>query len=502
LTERFDVAVVGGGSAAFEAAVAARHAGAERVVLLEKAPEAEFGGNARFSHTGFRFCHSGKDEIRRFLPRVPVEEFDRMVFPPYTTDDFLRDLATTSRGRMDARLARVLAERSNAAAHWLLGSGLAFQPNKSVLVEGRLHFEPGAPLQAAGGMRGGLNQLHHWLRLAHDLGIDIRFEAPVTGLIGSTHRVSGVRVEGGDGSYSVEAGATILCAGGFQANAALRRRFLGPAAVDAKVKGSRHDTGEVLLMALDLGAARSGGWAEGNYVPTDPTCPPVESSNSGNRFSYAYGITVNREGRRFIDEGANFRSHTLQWMGAAILEQPGGTAYQLFDQQGVALLQRERYDEAVPALGETIEGLAEAIGIDPDRLRRTVTEFNDSVHLDVPFDPATLDGRSTSGITPPKSNWATAITEPPFVAYEVTAGILFSYGGLLIDEGARVLGTDGAPIPGLYASGDILGLFHGGDPSGTGQTRNAVFSRLAGAGAAAAASEIGRSSSRVLGARD
>jgi tricarballylate dehydrogenase len=484
VTERFDVAVVGGGSAAFEAAIAARAGGAERVVLLEKAPEAEFGGNARFSHTGFRFCHSGSDEIRRFLPNLPQDEFDRMVFPPYTPDDFLADLAVTNSGRMDPRLAHVLAEQSNAAAHWLLASGLEFQPNKSVVVDGLRHFEPGAPLQAAGGMRGGLNQLHHWLRLARDRGIDVRFAAPVTGLIGSADRVLGVRVGGTGGSYCVHAGATILCAGGFQANAALRREYHGPAAVEAKVKGSRHDTGEVLLMALELGAGRSGGWTEGNYVPTDPACPAVESSNTGNRFSYAYGITVDREGRRFVDEGANFRSHTLQSMGAAILGRPGAIAYQLFDRVGVELLQRERYEETIPATADTIEALAGAIGLDPERLGRTVTEFNDSIDLDVRFVPTSLDGRSTSGITPPKSNWATAIAEPPFVAYPVTAGILFSYGGLLIDEGARVLRADGDPIPGLYASGDILGLFYGGDPSGTGQTRNAVFSLLAGRAAA------------------
>ena len=485
MTEGYDVVVAGGGSAAFEAAIAAREAGATRVLLLEKAPLAEIGGNARLSHTGFRFCHAGRDEIARFLPAIPAEELAGMVFPAYTVEDFVGDLVSTSRGRIDPILARTLAEGSNPAAHWLLDHGLAFEPNKSIVVDGLRHFEPGAPLQAAGGLRGGAGQVRHWLGLAARLGVEVRTDTPVTGLVGSPDGVTGVRIrpEGG-AEDAVPASATILCTGGFQADATLRARYLGDAATGVKVKGSRHDTGEVLMAALELGAARAGAWDEGNMVPTDPDSDPFEGSNAANRFSYAYGITVDGSGERFVDEGQDVRSRTLQVMGDAILRRPGARAWQLFDQRGISLIQTERYQSSAPLAADTIEGLALAMGVDPTRLARTVAAFNAGVDDTTPFDPAVLDGRSTHGLVPPKSNWAVALDRPPFVAYPVTAGVLFSYGGLRIDARARVLRDDGRPIPGLFASGDIVGLFHGGDPSGAGQTRNVVFSVRAGRGAA------------------
>ena len=360
--------------------------------------------------------------------------------------------------------------------------GLRFEPNKPASVGGRLHLEPGAPLQAAGGLRGGLTQLEHWRRVAAALEIEIRTEAPVLDLVGDAARVEGVAMA--DGSV-IAAGATILCAGGFQADPDARARHYGAAGRRAIVKGSRHDTGEVLMATLRLGAARAGAWDEANVVPTALDAPPAESGNLGNRFSYPYGITVDRSGRRFVDEGSDFRSQTLQAMGSAILARPDALAFQLFDQVGVRLLQHERYRTSQPVRARTIADLAHAIDVDPVRLRDTVAAFNAAVDERVPFDPAVLDGRSTVGIDPPKSNWAMPLAEPPFVAYPVTAGILYSYGGLRIDPGARVLAEDGRPIPGLFAAGDIVGLFHGGDPSGAGQTRNTVFGRLAGEHAAA-----------------
>ena len=391
-------------------------------------------------------------------------------------------------GTIDPKLARVLAEQSNPTAHWLLKCGLEFGPNKPVVVDGLLHFEPGAPIQASGGMGGGLRQLEHWRRVARGLGVEIRFDAEVTALRGSSEGVTGLRVAAASGSYDVAARAIILCAGGFQANSDLRRRYLGAEGARAKVTGSRHDTGEVLTMALELGAAPSGNWAEASYLPTDASAPGLESSNKGNRFSYSYGITVNSLGQRFVDEGATYRSQTLQPVALAILQQPEGIAFQLFDQQGMALIQAERYDNATPAEANTIPDLARMIDVDADELERTVDQFNHSIREEITFDPGRLDHRSTRGIHPPKSNWATAIARPPFLAYKVTGGISFTFGGLRIDHKARVLRLDGSILPGLYASGDILGLFGTGGlayPSAAGQTRNAVFSRLAGAGAAA-----------------
>lgn len=478
--EHWDVAVVGGGTAAFAAAVAAAEAGAERVVLLEKAPEAEFGGNARFSHAGFRVVHGGAEEVRRFLPDVDPERFRRMVLPPYTVEDFRRDLYKLTDGRYEREAGDAIAEHCNATVQWLTSVGIKWEPNNAIEVDGRYYFEPGLVLQAAGGTKGGLQQLQTWLRIATDRGVEVRFTSRVDGLHGDGKRVDGLRVTGKSGAYHVDASAVILASGGFQADAKLRERFFGPNGRLMKVRGSRHDTGEVLQMALSLGAMRAGQWDGATTSPVDADAPDVEPGNAANRYSYQYGITVNTRGQRFFDEGEAEQAYTYATAGDAIIRQPSGVAYQIFDQQTLPYIKHYAYRYASPVEASDIGELAEGCSIDPGALRETVETFNRGTDPSTPFDPTKRDGKSTTGLRPPKSNWAVPLTEPPFRAYKVTGGITFTFGGLKVDAHARVLNTDGEPITGLYASGDMVGIFHGSYPSGAGQTRNAVLSRLAG----------------------
>jgi tricarballylate dehydrogenase len=167
-----------------------------------------------------------------------------------------------------------------------------------------------------------------------------------------------------------------------------------------------------------------------------------------------------------------------------VLGQPGGVAHQIYDQKTIKLL-ADRYATATPIEANSIEELAGKIGIEPAILNHTVKEFNNAARKEIPFDATKLDGKCTDGVTPKKSNWAIAIDTPPYVAYAITGGVTFTFGGLQINESAQVLNTSGNPIRGLYASGDIVGLFFHNYPSCTGQTRNVVFSRLAGRHAAA-----------------
>ena len=487
--EECDIIVIGGGSAAFEAAIAAKTAGAGRVVMLEKAPEAEFGGNARFSHTGFRFVHAGAEEIREFVPQLDADTYNRMHIPPYTEDNFLADLNRVTQGRIDPVLAKAFVGHSNAAVHWMKKIGVQWEMEKTIKVDDKLYFEPGINIHPIGGGLGMLKQLRD---IALKQGVEVRYESKVRAVHGNERRVEGVQVSTSSGEYDLGGKAIICCSGGFQASAEMRARYLGPNADLARVRGSKHNTGEVLQMMLALGAKSAGHWQGAHMTPIDSAAPAFETpllesgrGNSMNRYDYPFGITVNSLGVRFYDEGEAKHSYTYAKTGRAVLAQPGSAAFQIYDQTGIDMFRHGRDYKATVFEAETIAELATKIGIEPAILVHTVEKFNAACRTDVAFDARKLDGKSTTGISPPKSNWAVPIVRGPFRAYPVTAGITFTFGGLQVDDKAQVLNTGNNSIEGLYASGDVVGLFFHNYPSCTGQTRNVVFSFLAGSNAAA-----------------
>jgi tricarballylate dehydrogenase len=483
-SETCDIIVIGGGSAAFSAAVSARQAGAARVVMLEKAGEAEYGGNARYSGTGFRFVHAGAQEIRQFVPDLDEALFASMTIPPYGADDFTADLERMTQGRMNRALAQLLVGQSNTALHWMRQVGIKWEPLKEhAKVGDKRYFERGIAIHVAGG---GIGQLTQWRQIAQALGIEIRFDSPVCAVHGDLRRVEGVGVSGPQSRYDLMAKSVIACAGGFQANPEMRARYLAGNTDLIKVRGSRHDTGEVLRYLIDLGARGAGHWQSGHMSPVDANAPDFETpqhadglGNTQSRYDYPYGISVNALGVRFFDEGEAQHSFTYAKTGRAVLAQPGAIAYQIYDQDG---LKYRRYPHHVATFVEaaTIAELAGKIGIEAAVLSHTVAEFNAAVCDDRPFDPTRPDGKATRGLALPKSNWACRIAAPPFRAYPVTGGITFTFGGVAVDQHAQVINTIDQPIKGLFASGDIVGLFFHNYPSFTGQTRNAVFGRLAG----------------------
>ena len=497
-SDRVDVVVVGGGSAAYAAAIAARQEGAERVVMLEKAPEHEAGGNPRFSHSGFRWVQDGPAEIRPFLRDMTDAEFARLKFEPYTAEQFNDHLTRATRGRMDPELRQVLVGESNAALHWLRELDFKWAPDSHIVVDGIHYFEPGYSVHPLGG---GLGQLSMLREIAEGLNIELRFQSKVTAIHGTEHGVDGVRVSSPSERYDIEAAATVLCSGGFQANREMRARYLGPNADLMKVRGSKHNTGEVLEAALQLGARAAGHWRRGHSSVVDANAPDFGIAfTKYNRYAYPYGISVNSAGQRFVDEASDLRMFTYAEMGWITLSQPGGVTWQIFDARTTGaeitrIAKTYQYAETAQT-ANTIEELADKLGVRREALRDTVDAFNDAVDESVPFDPTERDGRQARGLDVPKSNWANKIDRPPYVAYPVTAGITFTFGGLEIDTDARVIGTGGEPIPRLYAAGDITGIFYHGYVGSTGQTRNVVFARRAAAHLARAGANLG---SAVLG---
>ena len=276
-------------------------------------------------------------------------------------------------------------------------------------------FFGGLPLGVVDGGKGLIEQ-HTAGALA--AGTEIRYQARLACLVrDEAGRVTGVRYTDDQGvAHEVTAGAVILAAGGFEADPARRERHLGPGWSQALVRGTPSNTGEVLDLALAAGTAPHGDWNSCHSVQRDADAPPGGGerrlTNQLTRQSYPLGIVVNTRGRRFIDEGADFRNYTYARYGREVLRQPGGLAFQIFDAKTRPLLRAEEYDSQ-PISAETagnVRDLAAKLGADPGALAATVAEFNASI-TDAPFDPAVKDGRAAR-VQPPKSNWALAIDTP------------------------------------------------------------------------------------------
>ncbi|MGB3742278.1 MAG: FAD-dependent tricarballylate dehydrogenase TcuA [Castellaniella sp.] len=487
--DRYDVIVVGAGNAALCAALAAREQGMKTLVL-ERAPESERGGNSYFTAGGFRFAHNGLEDIAQdILVDLTPEERDNIVLPPHDRQTFFDLLMDVTGGRANEELAWILIDQSRPVMAWMRSHGVRFLPmygRQSFLVEGKQHFFGGLAIEAVGG---GAGLVESEIALAEKLGAEIRYETAAVDLLQDDRgAIHGVRVQTPAGYQSITARAVILASGGFESNPEMRARYLGPGWDLCHVRGTRHNLGEGIKMALKAGANPFGNWSSCHACEWDISAPPYGDRwvlDNFQKHSYQLGIIVNNECKRFVDEGEDFRNMTYAKFGREIMKQPQRTATQIFDQKTVGMLRDEyRIKQVTKAEAPTIRGLADQLGLDPDALEQTVNEYNAACG-DQPYNPAVLDGKGTTGITPPKSNWALPLDKPPYVAFVTTTGITFTFGGLQINAHAEVQGTMGRSIPGLFAAGELVGgLFYENYPGGTGLMSGSVFGKLAGEGAA------------------
>ena len=488
MDSQYDVVIAGAGNAALSGAIAARELGA-RVIVLEKAPEYFRGGNTYFTGGVIRCPYRGIDDIKALVPDMSPEEEQSVDVGSYTEDDFYRDLMRVTAGLSDPELAQVLVSQSHPTLVWLRQKGVRF-----VLSFGRQAFKVGDKYRFWGGLvvesvGAGKGLSDQQFQVAESMGMDIRYQARVTELLQDEKgRVSGVKVQTPTGFEEIGGKSVVLATGGFESNAEMRARYLGPGWELAKVRGIPYNMGEGIQMALDVGAQPYGHWSSCHAVAWDLNAPPFGDrtvTELYQKHSYPFGIIVNLEGKRFVDEGADFRNYTYVTYGREILRQPQGVAFQIFDDQVKHLLREEyRIPQVTMATANTIEELAGRLDINRDGLVQTVREFNSAVE-DKEYNPAALDGKGAVGIVPPKSNWALPIDTPPFLGYAVTCGITFTFGGLKINSRAQVEDCEGGPIPGLYAAGELVGgLFYYNYPGGSGLMSGAVFGKIAGDSAA------------------
>jgi tricarballylate dehydrogenase len=483
----YDVIVVGAGNAALAASVSARDSGAARVLVLEKAPEEMRGGNTHYSGGLLRIAFDNTEEILRLLPRARELEGFIEGIEPYPAQNFWSDLRRMTSDRTDPDLAHILISNSYDTACWMAEQGIRFEPAVSlgaVKVGGVIRWAKGAIVRAA---NEGVGLSRMWFLIAQRKGVEVRYSAAAIRLVqNSDGRVCGVVVRDGNGIHQLGARSVVLGCGGFEANAAWRAQYLGAPWDHAKVRGTPHNQGDGLRMALEIGALPWGQWSGCHATPISADAPPFgdrQLTDKTNRLSYPYGLMINRLGLRFVDEGEDQALFTYAKFGSAILNQHGGVAYQLFDAKVTALLE-PRYSTSPPIMGERLDDLVRKLEVDHEPALRTLDEFNRAAGHGL-FNPGERDGMMTRGLALPKSNWAQRLDTPPFSAYPVTGGITFSFGGLKINERAQVLSTAWTPIPGLYSCGEMVGgLFHSNYPGGSGLMSGAVFGRIAGANAA------------------
>ncbi|HYM57382.1 MAG TPA: FAD-dependent tricarballylate dehydrogenase TcuA, partial [Solirubrobacteraceae bacterium] len=347
MTRDADVIVVGAGNAAFCAAHAAAEAGA-RVLVLEKAPREWVGGNSYFTAGAIRTVHGGLEDVLGLIEPLDSDLAEATELPPYTAEDYRADMRRLTEGRCDPELVDLLVDDSRATLGWLAGKGLALRlmyDRQSYSRDGRHVFWGGLHV---GTVDGGRGLIEGHLAAAEGAGVEVRYEHAVTGLLeGPGGAVTGVRCRVHGEDVEIAAPAVVVAAGGFEANPRLRAAYLGPSWDVAKVRGTPYNTGEALEAMLSAGAMPYGHWSGCHSIAWDAGAPATGDRSLTNRFSrqsYPVGLVVNRDGERFLDEGADFRNYTYARYGAEILRQPGAIAAQLFDARTLPLLRVVDYE--------------------------------------------------------------------------------------------------------------------------------------------------------------
>ena len=413
MTEKnWDVVVVGGGNAAFCAALAAHEQGAS-VVMLEAAPVDEAGGNSAFTAGAMRVVYNGVEDILKLVPDLSDTEIETTDFGTYTQDEFFDDMARVTQYRADPDLVETLVTQSLDTLIWMREKGVRFVPiygRQAFKIDGKFKFWGGLTLETVGG---GPGLVEMWTDIAKREEIDIRYETRALALISDNNRVIGVKVRDNEGEYDLMGRTVVLACGGFQANTEMRTRYLGPGWDLAKVRGTRFNTGEGIRMALDIGASPNGNWSGCHAVGWEMNAPEFGDLAVGDQFqkhSYPFAIMVNATGRRFVDEGADFRNYTYAKYGRVILEQPGQFAWQIFDQK-TKHLQRDEYNirQITKVTANSIEELASKLdGVNEDAFIEEIKEYNSAVRNDIEFNPNIKDGKATNGLVINKTNWLAA----------------------------------------------------------------------------------------------
>ena len=469
----FDLIVAGCGIAGLSAAVSAAEAGA-KVALLERATIEERGGNTRWTEAFLRMKNETEvsdDFAEHFMDNsgthLNPELVNETARPYEEWPAIVKALAFT-----DPEIIGRLVDEVPPTMAWLKEHGIRFSDMPTYLItQSTTRICP---------VGGGLALVEALAARAEALGVRFFYETAARRLVQDEFgNVIGLLAANAAGERMIFKGKVVLASGGFQGNAEMQARYYGERSrfVRPIARGGYYNRGEGIQMALDIGAAPCGDFSEYHAEPIDPRSGVSEPIV----FNFPYGILVDIEGRRFIDEGSHTVDFIYENVARVINKLPGGMAWLITDARldDVPNWQRTVRSDVQPVTAATLEELAAATGLPLQNLRQTVENFNAATRPGE-FRPLECDGLGTEGLYPPKSNWALPIGKAPYRAWPVSSAVCFTFGGLRCDANARVLDHDGRPIANLYAAGEVMGIYYKRYTGATSVLRGAVFGRIAG----------------------
>jgi len=457
-----DVLVIGGGNAALCAALMAAEAGA-RVTLLEAAPRAWRGGNS--AHTrNLRCMHDAPQDV---------------LVEAYSEEEYWQDLLKVTGGLTDEKLARLVIRASSACRPWMRRHGVHFQPSLS----GALH----TARTNAFFMGGGKALVNAYYRSAERLGVQVRYEAPVD------------RIEIEDGRFvaawirdeRLTAASCVLAAGGFESNREWLREAWGRnargewPADNFLIRGTRYNQGTLLRHLLDdHGADRIGDPTQAHMVAIDARAPLYDGGICTRIDCVSLGVVVNREARRFYDEGEDFWPKRYAIWGRLVAQQPGQIAWSVIDAKAVGRFMPPVFPGTK---ADSLPELARQLGLDEAAFMQTLDDYNAACRVGT-FDHTALDNCHTEGLVPAKTHWARPIDTAPFYGYALKPGVTFTYLGLKTDDSAAVRFA-GRRSPNLFVAGEMMAgnVLGKGYTAGVGMSIGTAFGRIAGTQAALAA---------------
>ncbi|HST01396.1 MAG TPA: FAD-dependent tricarballylate dehydrogenase TcuA, partial [Usitatibacter sp.] len=428
------------------------------VLVAEAAPKDFRGGNSRHTRN-MRTMHGA--------PLDPLVE-------TYPEEEYWEDLVKVTGGLTDERLARMTIRGTEEHLPWMKRHGVRFQAP----LGGTLHLAR----TNAFFLGGGKALMNAYYDAAAALGVEVAYEAEAVGLEIEEGRFVAATLEYGGTRHRVAARALVAASGGFESNLEWLREAWGPAAENIIVRGTPYNMGRVLKLLLAAGAKAVGDPSQGHCVAIDARSPRFDGGIVTRVDAVSLGIVVNREARRFYDEGEDFWPKRYAIWGRLVAAEPGQIAYAIIDAKSMGKFMPPVFP---PVRAGSIRELAATLGLDAPELEATVSRFNAAVRPGT-FDHTVLDDCATADLAPPKTHWARAIDTPPFFAWPLRPGITFTYLGVGVDEKSRMRMDDGRTSANIFAAGEIMAgnVLGKGYLAGIGMAIGTTFGRIAGEEAA------------------